>query len=805
MSPAERWQRVQDLCGRAEPLTPAERDALLAAEPADLAADVRRLLGALAAEPLAAARPAAAQASAPALDSPAIIGPYRITQRLGRGGTGTVYEAEITRAGVTQTVAVKLLDSYLDPEAAARFEREQQMLARLDHPAITKVLDAGLTNGQPYLVMEKVAGQPLDDYCRDLRLGMAGRLQLLIDVCEAVQAAHRNLIVHLDLKPSNILVTREGQVKLLDFGTAKLLDPAGSLTTTRQLTPMYASPEQLRGDAVTTACDVYSLGLILYELLTGGWPFASRASLVAVSERAAGTTSTRPLADAITPSAAQTLGLTIDRARGLLKGDLEVIVRKALSPEPHRRYDSPHALAEDLRAHLDQRPVRAQRQTTLYRVRKYAARHRGAVSLTALLLIALAGALGTAFWQQRQKIEEGRKAQATARFLGWLLQSSNPIYGGKSGTTLVNLAERAGQRLDRGDIADPALAASLQSALGYLALTDGRPDVGSRMISAAVARARASGQPAALTNALSTKAQEELSAGRCAEALKLFAEGDPLAAAHASQIIPTDRAAYSLARAFVKQACEKDPAGLATWLQKVEREMPFIANDANSGWIPPRMAQALFYNGLANLYTAQRKTADARRAAQTGLSIAQREPESNSVQVALYRSLAAIEYAEGSPAKSAAALGQAVEKLEGGYSSAYEQIRMRVMWAARRAEAGDAAPAVEILNRAVQQTHDKASELGPQRWMILVDAAFGYYRAKSCQPVPALVREADEISGGQMPPQWKGNRLAAEAQCLVELGRPAEARPIAQAALAALQPYLLPQSPLKKRLEEASR
>src|SRR5690606_19179777 len=272
-----------------------------------------------------------------------LVGPYRVVGEAGRGGMGVVYRARRADGAFEKTVALKLVKRGMDTdEVLARFRRERQVLAGLDHPGIARLLDGGAAeDGRPYLAMEYVEGEPITAYADRRRLGVEARLALLERACEAVQHAHRRLVVHRDLKPSNVLVTEdEGgapRVKLLDFGVAKLLAPDAAEAMTRTgggaLTPAYAAPEQRRGEAVTTAADVYALGVVLYELLTGARP----------DETA------RPPSAAVTPEAAAARGATAERLRRRLRGDLDTIVLKALREEPEARYPSVESLLEDLR------------------------------------------------------------------------------------------------------------------------------------------------------------------------------------------------------------------------------------------------------------------------------------------------------------------------------------------------------------------------------------------------------------------------------------------------------------------------
>ncbi len=374
----ERWKRVREILEQALDVEGPRREAFLAeacGADAGLRAEVEGLLGAERATGLRPPKPQAAlldsmfSAGDPLRPGHA-LGPWRLERVLGVGGMGQVWLAQRSEGGFAQRVAIKLIKRGMDTsELLRRFAQERAVLAALEHPNIARLYDGGSSeDGRPYLVMEYIDGEPLDRFCasRDLELG--ARIGLFISICSAVAHAHRNLIVHRDLKPSNVLVTQDGTPKLLDFGIAKVLDeggvePAGERTETAQrvLTPLYASPEQLRGEALTTQSDVYSLGVILYGLLSNAQPFDEQR---------------KPDSEPVLPSQAAQRGPDSALRVRSLAGDLDMIVLKAMRPEPARRYASVEQLAEDLRRFLDGLPVLARPDTFRYRAAKFVRRNR---------------------------------------------------------------------------------------------------------------------------------------------------------------------------------------------------------------------------------------------------------------------------------------------------------------------------------------------------------------------------------------------------------------------------------------------
>ncbi len=473
------WRRVEEVFHAALERPAAERrrflDEVCAGDPA-LRAEVEELLAAETGaregwiEDAIRGALALADGDAPAEEIPAAIGPYRVLRPLGRGGLSDVYLAERTEEGVRVEVAVKVVRRGLDTrDVLARLRRERWILARLDHPNIARLIDGGSTeSGAPYFVLEAIDGEPIDRYCESRQLEVAARLELFRAVCAAVAHAHRNLVLHRDLKPSNVLVTPEGVPKLLDFGIAKVLDPEHSEeappTRTeaglRLFTPAYASPEQVRGLPLTTATDVYSLGVLLYRLLTGRSPYQVTGRHAEEVERAVWE------ADPPRPSAA----VTDPRRSRRLAGDLDTIVLKALRKEPERRYASAAELADDLRRHLAGLPVRARPDTAAYRLSTFVRRHRRALAAAAaglVLAASLAGFHTVRLTEERNRarVEAASKARVL-EFLVSLFEESDPSRSRGRDLTAREILERGAARIGEGLGDEPEARATLLDVLG---------------------------------------------------------------------------------------------------------------------------------------------------------------------------------------------------------------------------------------------------------------------------------------------------------------------------------------------------
>ena len=431
----EQWQLVSPYLDKALTLADEDRAAWLESlreEHPEIAGHVQELLG-----EHRAAQESHFLEQGPSLLRSALshageqVGAYRLKSPIGDGGMGTVWLAERSDGRFERRAAVKFLNVGLPGRVVEeRFKREGAILGRLSHPNIAELLDAGLSSaGQPYLVLEYVEGEPIDVYCDTRKLDVRARVRLFLDVLGAVAHAHANLIIHRDIKPSNVLVSKDGTVKLLDFGIAKLVDGEGERAAISSLThqggspftPQFAAPEQLTNGAVTTATDVYELAVLLYVLLTGQHPAGSAThspaglvkSIVETNASRASSVITSEQREVVT----QKFGTTPERLRRQLRGDLDAIVLKGLRKQPSQRYTTAEAFAEDLRRYLAGQPVVAQAESTWYRSKKFLSRHRWGVASAAAVVLALTVGLGAALWQAHIARRESRTATAMEKFL----------------------------------------------------------------------------------------------------------------------------------------------------------------------------------------------------------------------------------------------------------------------------------------------------------------------------------------------------------------------------------------------------
>jgi serine/threonine-protein kinase len=548
----QRWRILTAHFDHVVELPEAEREtwiASLAREDAELARDLKALLACR----VLAERDGFLEDGVPLLseilETPSTLvgrtfGAYTLECSLGRGGMGSVWLGRRSDGRFEGTAAVKVLDASLASRAdAERFRREGNVLARLTHPHIAHLIDAGVTpDGRPYLVLEHVSGQRIDEYCDAHTLDVDARVRLFLDVLAAVAHAHAHLIVHRDIKPANVLVTTTGEVKLLDFGIAKLLQPdtlgeATELTREggRAWTPEYAAPEQVRGEAITTATDVYALGVLLYALLTGQHPAGEAPGSPAQLMQAIVDTdaprpsqaviSTRTLTGDALKLHAESRATTPQRLSRLLQGDLDNIVSKALKKRPAERYATVTALADDLRRYIAHEPVSARPDSLVYRVSKFVQRNRVPTTLALVALIALLAGLGGTTWQARvaarerdRAVSELVRADQIDEFLGDVLGQASP----GAPVTMRELLARAEEMVDRRFDADPPLGIDLLAFIGERYELAGETDNAERVLRSAFESSANVADPGVRARASCIWARTIASQGESAQARQLI-------------------------------------------------------------------------------------------------------------------------------------------------------------------------------------------------------------------------------------------------------------------------------------------
>ena len=390
-----------------------------------------------------------------------IVGPYRLLSAIGEGGMSSVWLAERTDGVLRRKIALKLPHWWALSKLTERATQEREILASLEHPSIGRLYDAGITDdGRPYLALEYIEGKAIDVYCREHNLDVRARVALIAQIARAVAYAHSRLIVHRDLKPSNILVDAQGQVHLLDFGIAKLIEEGSAANKAltqvgaRVLTPEYASPEQITGSPITTESDVYSLGVVAYELLAGQRPYTFKSSLTADWDVLS--------SDVRAPST-----VTEERTTARnLRGDLDTIVLKALKKEPSERYAAAAAFADDLDRYLRGDPVVARPDSASYRLRKFAVKHRLAVGAAAAVVLALAAGLAVASWQLRVARAEKKRAEEVKEFVASIFRSADPFFTGEQQMKASQLLTLAKERIDREMASQPESSVELLAIVG---------------------------------------------------------------------------------------------------------------------------------------------------------------------------------------------------------------------------------------------------------------------------------------------------------------------------------------------------
>ncbi len=621
---AQRWQHLRRLLDELVELAPPAREKRLDALDGETAAELRSLLAAGSQEASLCFEEAVAAGAAAVLGSlaeagsgeapvfegaeheiPSLagqeVGPWRLERLLGHGGMAEVWEARRVDGQFEQTVAVKLLKRGMDSEELVRrFLRERQILAHLDHPGIARLFDGGLApDGRPYFVLERVEGEPITEWCAHRHLGIRERLGLIIACCGALAAAHRQLVVHRDLKPSNILVNADGQVKLLDFGIAKLLASDGEDDRThaevRVLTPAYAAPEQILGEPVSTGTDVYALGVVAYQLLTGRLPHR-RGGLRAIELAVAAHSESivRPSTAVLAAVGEESAALPSDpqHVARQLRGDLDAILLTALRREPERRYSSIVAFADDCQRFLDGRPVSARADSLGYRTARFVGRHRLSLAAAALAVLSLVAGLLVAVSQARRADAaavaeraaaaaaraETTRAEAMNAFLTDVFTAADPEGRRAADLTAGELVQQGAARIDERLAAQPATRAQMLHVLGNVQYRLGLYDAAQPLLERALALRRALRPRVAVDIAASAAALGVVyhRQGRSADGAKLLEE------------------ALALHQA----------AGPRSRLE--------VAKDLNN---------------LANAYKALGRTADARAAFERAIAILDRTPD----------------------------------------------------------------------------------------------------------------------------------------------------------------------------------
>lgn len=602
----ERWRQLQELLQAAWSLEPEERSSYLDehCKDSELRAKAEALLAAdesaegyfdrLASD---AGVTHGEEDSEPTDLAGRGVGRYRLLEPLGRGGMGVVYLAERADGAFEQQVAVKLLAMGLaGPEGHRRFVAERQFLAGLEHPAIARLLDGGVTeDGTPYFVMERVVGERIDAWCDARQLGIHERIELICRACEAVEYAHRRLIVHRDLKPANVLVTDDGDPKLLDFGVAKLLSDADpELTRSRgatPLTPAWAAPEQVEGAPVTTATDTHALGALAYLLLTGVPPLdiedRTRGAILRRLQTEPPAPSRRlvSLPEAEQSGIAEARHTSAGELRRRLTGDLDAILLRALAPEPERRYGSAGELAADLRRHLEGLPVHARPSSLGYRMSSFVARHRVGVAAATIAVAALLAGLGTTLWQANvaaterdQARAESKRAEQVTEFLRDLFRASGPDQAQGREVTARELLDQGAHQVRFGFEGAPELKAEMKVLLGSLYRELGALDAARPLLEEGLAAAEDIGDLKARVEALHALGildfvtdhhEKALAALERAEHL-LYREGLVPGSSHSALIHPLLRTLIGMGR--FDEAVDRGEAALAA--ARAELDLP---------------------------------------------------------------------------------------------------------------------------------------------------------------------------------------------------------------------------------------
>jgi tetratricopeptide (TPR) repeat protein len=603
------------------------------------------------------------------------------------------------------------------------------------------MLDAGLSEGgQPYLVMEYVDGLQLDMYCDAHKLGIAERLQLFLRVCEAVAYAHRNLVVHLDLKPSNILVTTDGTLKLLDFGTSKLIRTDSQFTTTVMATPAYASPEQLRNEAVTTSCDIYALGGILFELLAGARP-GSKVSAAAMIERAILEQEPERLTTSITAEAADKRGSSEARLRQTLRGDLASIVAKCLRSRPRDRYLSIDLLAADVQRYLTGRPVLARQQTTLYWTGKFIRRNKGTVAATVLVALALIGAVAYAGWRQQQAVREGQRALRMQAFMYRLFKLANSNYTGRQNFTVPEFLE-LGVKLLPDYIMNPSDLREARMSLAESMYENGDFDNAQTVFGQIIASARSAGDVGAEAEAEAFFGDIAYQKGRMDEG-KSHTQ-NALALARRPGVTPTVRVWSE-----IYYAANREKNGFLS--DDNLRLMQQAVKEAQDNHLPERETAYATYQ-LAEDYEARGKLDEAAQLIHQVIAIYNNEPYAICDQSQMYEDLAFISIARNQIEASIPLYQRAYDGLrQCSGPDKKNTLMVQALLAGAMVKVGQSAKAVPMLEAALPVWR-KVSGTSPDLFPPLYYLSRAYSNLGRYQDGEAVAKEVLGILDGRVPP-----------------------------------------------------
>src|ERR1035438_9981824 len=708
---------------------------------------------------------AANRAARQAVSAPRLYGNYRTVRLLGTGGMGAVYLAERTDGQFQQTAAVKVIAPYVAGETfEERFLAERQILAGLSHPNITKLLDGGVTaEGTPYLVMEYVAGDPLDSYCDAHKLGLRERLELFLKVCAPVAYAHRNLVVHRDLKPSNILVTSERQPMLLDFGTAKVLTGAenNATVTLALLTIRYSSPEQRSRAPITTSTDIFSLGVILYELLTGAWPFGDPASPRQMLERLARETPITSPQTAVTEEASLARSSSLRSLRGSLAGDLRNVRAKALAPAPEQRYETVQALSADIENWLAGLPVHAKPPRFSYRAGKFLRRHWLPSAAVAVFMSGLLAATLFSVHEAKLARAEALKAEKVNRFLNDMLSSASTQEFDPQKFTVAQMLDAAAPRLETSWKGDPLIEATLRNSLGSSYTAVQKYDLAKLQLETARATFQRLGRKSDEAESLFLLGTNAAEAGAPAESIRYYRAGlerlDSLGKdAPALLVFRTKQSLADDLSSVMNQDLEQAGKLFTEAIELAERE-PSIPR---SEFANARTTQGAMLLNLG-------KTAEAEAAFNQALALFRQENFEGSAKAQVFYYLAILNSRRDNFLAARDFARQYYEVNLRNIGPDHERTaQAKIMWARFRAETGETKEAVEQAREAIQVVRRAVPPLSSVLWTPLASASHILSLAGRFDEAEPLAREQLAIVDHQQLPEADARR----AGTLFELG-----------------------------------